>query len=314
MKSEATQLARSKEQLFLDWFSSGFRGKGLQSRFAFDNLSSYCVSFSDDFHGRNLAGHGYDSDPSVAAFKGAVELMERKAVAEYFRRNPAEPLQNSSGCAVHFSAEAAAVAASREALERHILLYTYLRSGWAEFVLLERKVSHQGEVSLLISPYVCNGHFAGLAIYRDHRFPGVSLGHFADKVENLQDSTRWEHAIFEAVAFVERGLETGGFPEHFSNGIYEECRYWLLEPWQERIWKSRLEIRDIAPARIDLFCDQIANLVPCLDGFQFARAVSQDLIPLFFGADLQDPTRREFVCRTLSRHGLELSSGRHPIL
>ena len=314
MNSVAIEYQNSREQEFLDWFSQQFNGQGIESKFTFENLFRYCVSFSEDFQGKSLGGHGYGSHPSVAALKGAAELTERKVVTAYYRQNPNELFKNSNGWAVQFSKNEAKAAALREALERHILLYTYLRSGWNEFVLLDHKVSQKGEAFFLVSPYTCNGHFAGLVVYQDHRFPGISFGHMADALEKVNSSPRWAHALFEAVAFVERGLETDGFEVSLENQIYEDCRLWLLEPWTKRTWKKDLNFQSMPEAKIEILSGSVSSLFPSFEGLVYSHVKSNDLIPLFVAEDLKDASCRGFLEQILAKYELALPSGRHPIL
>lgn len=314
MNSATLKYQNSREQEFLDWFSGQFNGQGVESKFSFGNLFRYCVSFSEDFGGKNLAGHGYDTDPSVAALKGAAELIERKVVAEYFRQNPRELFKNSNGWAVHFSKNLADSAALREALERHILLYTFLRSGWNEFVLLDHKVTEKGEAFFLVSPYVCNGYFASLVVYKDHRFPGVSFGHMADLLEKFNSTPRWGHALFEAVAFVERGVETGGFGVSLDNQIYEDCRLWLLEPWTSRIWKKDLSFQSLPEAKVEILSGSVSSLLPSFKGLVYSHVKSSDLIPLFVSEDLKDASCHQAISQILAKYEIPAPNERHPIL
>lgn len=302
------------EQDFLEWFSAAFHGKGLQSKFYFNSLYSYCTSFSEKFHGREIAGHGYDTDPSVAALKGAAELLERRLVVEYFHRHQETPIQNTNGWAVHLSRSLAVEAARREALERHILLYTHFRSGWDGFSVLDRRTGKNGDAIFLASTFSQNGHFAGMVIYRDHRIPGISFGYLADEVGRLQSSLRWNHALFEAVAFVERGLETGGFSRDSQNAVYNECREWLLHPWQEPEWKKSLELFSLPDLAIEMEAGLVSAVTPSYAGLHYARVKPGALIPLFLKADLEDATRQAWIRQMLARHGLSYREGRNPVL
>lgn len=304
----------SVEQDFLDWFSSAFQGQGLQSKFRFGSLSSYCTSFSENFQGYEIAGHGYDSDVSIAILKGAAELLERRLVVEYFRRHPEEQIRNTNGWAVHFSAPLAIDAAKREALERHILLYTYLRSGWSGFSCLDRRGGKNGDAIFLVSNFSQNGHFAGMVIYRDNRLPGISFGYLADEVNRLQSSPRWNHALFEAAAFVERGFETGGFSRESQNAIYNECKEWLLDSWQEPEWNRRLALSELPDVAIKLETGLVSSYTPVYTGLHYARVKPGSLIPLFSKADFADRMRAAWITEMLGRHGVGYKAGRIPVL
>lgn len=315
MIAEALKInSPSVEQAFLEWFSTHFKGNGLESKFHSGQASVYCTSFSENFQNREIAGHGYDPDSSMAALKAAAELVERRAVIEYFRRNPQEVLHNSSGWAVHLSRSSAIEAARREAIERHLLLYTYLCSGWSEFVLLDKRSTNNGTATFLVSPYAQNGYFAGLVVYRDNRFPGVSFGYLADHLEKIQTSPRWNHALFEAVGFVERGVETGGFLRASKNSIYNACRSWLLNSWQELEWKKELILDELPNMPIEIQSGSVAEFVPCYGDLSYARVKPGALVPLFTEEDFRESTRKKFVLEILARHGLSTIDGRTPIL
>ena len=304
----------SVEQDFLEWFSSAFQGKGLQSKFHFGPLSSYCTSFSENFQGREIAGHGYDSDSSISALKGAAELLERRLVVEYFRQHPGEQIRNTNGWAVQFSIPLAVAAARREALERHILLYTYLHAGWNGFSLLDRRAGKNGDAIFLASHFSQNGHLAGMVIYRDHRLPGISFGYLADEVGRLHSSPRWNHALFEAMAFVERGLETGGFSRESQNAIYNESKEWLLDSWQEPEWNKRLELSELPDVAIELETGLVSDQTPAYPSLHYARVKPGVLIPLFSKADLAESMRAAWIREMLSRYGVDYRGGRIPVL
>lgn len=302
------------EQDFLEWFSANFQGKGLESRFTFGPLHSYCTSFSEKFQGHEIAGHGHDADSSLAALKGAAELIERRAVIEYFRRHPDEPLKNTNGWAVHLSRASAIESAQLEAIERHILLYTFLRSGWSEFVLLDQRKDTRGSALFLASPYTQNGYFGGMVVYQNHNFPGVSFGHLADDVSRIQSSSRWNHALFEAIAFVERSLETGSFSGETKNAFHKESCAWLLEPWKEPEWKKAFLPFALSDVEIGVETGNVSDLTESYAGLHYARVTPGGLIPLYMHTDLETPKRRQYVSEICRRYGISLSDGRIPIL
>jgi len=297
----------SVEQAFLDRFSEEFKGNGIQSRFSFLGLGFYSSSFSEKFGDREIAGHGHDADPVMATLKAAAELVERRAVIDFFSRNP-EPIQNSNGWAVGFTQKFSEEAAIREALERHILIYTFLRSGWSEFLQVDEKETEMGKAWFLVSPYTQNGHFAGMVIYQDKNFPGISFGYVCDRVGNEGTSLRWKHAIFEAVAFVERVKETGGLKDS-AGCVYAACRDWLMQPWVNRAWSRELYFYDLPEVTPKTRSGQLADY-----GLHYTHVESGDFLPLFLQDDLKKSEIRAFVEEITGRYGLSLSSERMPIV
>jgi hypothetical protein len=109
--------------------------------------------------GESFSGFGRSTDKKLAATIAVNELLERfvsrsvlqdKRVLAPFAvtasngklefeslqervQLPTPGFHSSNGWAVHFSAAAAVENAAREALERHILLLSYLKSGWSGF-------------------------------------------------------------------------------------------------------------------------------------------------------------------------------------
>lgn len=297
----------SPEEAFLEGFSRRFQGKALGSIFTFSGLTFHCASFSEDFLGKPIVGHGCDTDPSIAVLKAAAELTERRLVVSYYQ-NSQEPIRNSNGWAVGISLERAKEAALREALERHILTYTFLKSGWSEFVLLDRRESNNGTLLILISPYIQNDYFAGMIVYLDRRFSGVSFGYVADQAQSWQSSSRWSHAIFEAVAFVERIVETGGFKPSGS-AVYNACRNWLSNPWLNPEFKRQLNFK-VLPA----VSPEMRSGIDESSGLFFSHVKSGSLLPLFLNEDLADPTKKAFIASMASQFGLSLTEERMPIV
>ncbi len=297
----------SPEEAFLERFSGGFRGKALESTFTFSGLTFHCASFSENFLSKPIVGHGCDTDPSIAALKAAAELTERRLVVGYYQSSQ-EPIRNSNGWAVGASLERAKEAAMREALERHILTYTFLKSGWSDFVLVDRRDSDNGTVLFLVSPYIQNAFFAGMVVYLDKRFPGVSFGYVSDQAQSWQSSSRWSHAIFEAVAFVERIVETGGLKSS-DNAIYNACREWLSNPWLNPEFKRHLDFKalpDVSP--------EVRSGIDENSGLYFSQVKAGSLLPLFLNEDLVDPAKKAFIDVMVSKFGLRLTEERMPIV
>ena len=126
------------ENSFLNWFS-GLDIPIAESILKFGGLEFYTFSAFKNNYLANIDISGFGSDPSrkVAAVKCAAETIERITMFDYFSEVSSLPLglQTSNGWAVHQTKAIAKQNALNEAIERHLLLKSYLLHGWDGFRL-----------------------------------------------------------------------------------------------------------------------------------------------------------------------------------
>ncbi len=186
-------------QDLLSWFASQNQAKVHRDEFTFAGQKTYRFS-AHLKESESMIGFGRSQDELTSAVKACAEAVERKACQEFFKSNDALPLQlfeegykksirlndnpqpipfsfhNSNGWAVGFSASAAIERAKREALERHLLLLTFIKDGWSGFYEISKVVIEDIEFTSLVSKYSLAGYSAGIGIAKSNKFKGASFG------------------------------------------------------------------------------------------------------------------------------------------
>lgn len=197
------------EDQFLNWFA----GLDVPTSERFFNLGGLRYHhFSSVFPvegGRVCTSYGRSESRKVAAVKCAAEYVERKFMVEWFHdcesddkpyeTLPPKLLQTSNGWAVRDSPERALQAARYEALERHLLLKSFLKFGWSGFQLIESMKAENIDLYFLKSRFRAGEYVAGLVVAKSSLYPGVSFGYGLGKASEIQSSQFWESAIFEAI-------------------------------------------------------------------------------------------------------------------
>lgn len=217
---------------FLDWAASS----GPLKLSVFENKSKI---YGETFYrysvegvtqeGNKATGFGCNNDQSTAAVIAVMEALERFVTQQFFKNNslrptmvvkvsegqckfdenhgsgvdlalPTKGFQTSNGWALHFDAATAAHNATREALERHLLLSTYIAHGWDGFrfkspIKYEDKIFRSAE-----SCITAGGFSAGLVQTTGTAALGSTFGYLCDQTDNLIGSARWQGAFNESFA------------------------------------------------------------------------------------------------------------------
>lgn len=320
--------ARDNTDLLLDIFARSFSG-GLSRK-----VRSLCglryFSFTAAEHGpcgRIRAGHGYGISEREALVKCVAELYERRLLTDCYWSAKSKPLelddgppsfsfrsfQTSNGWAVHFDGRKAADAAALEALERHILLASYLAFGWRGFTKVDERIHDNVRLVSLVSRYTCNGHRAGMVISKSEQAPGVTFGYLCDTNERILTSPKWTHALFESLeqllGYLEIGLDKILEPAH---PVEESVIYHLKTEWSEPDFYRELSAEELPPVKPSLrkFDLQESYGVPLTGCY----ASGGGLIPLFFRQTLTSESRQELE-KILSQNGAVATiPERHPVL
>jgi hypothetical protein len=210
------------ENRFLDWFG----GLGVpisEELMTAGHLEYFNFScFSSQSSGRVVSSHGRSVNRRGAALKCAGEFVERRAMNEFFAncgastlaskvnldtgaretefvRLPPKSVFSSNGWAVHTEQKAAATTAINEALERHLLLKSFLKFGWAGFNLIHKTQGDDISLWFLSSKLESYGKISGLVVAKSANYPGVSFGYCLGKTTEVQTSAFWDSGLFEAV-------------------------------------------------------------------------------------------------------------------
>jgi hypothetical protein len=178
----------------------------------------------DPKDGASLFGFGRSQDKKTAATIAVNEVLERFVSRTVLRDQsvstplqvtvqngeiaisksngpapmPTKGLHSSNGWAVHFSAKAAIDNAVREALERHILLISYLKHGWSGFLFDEPVPFSTCTLIPGIAAATAGGFKAGIVLTTGEEAPGATFGYLCAAGPEFEKSKRWLGAFFES--------------------------------------------------------------------------------------------------------------------
>lgn len=314
------------ENKLMQSFVGGFNGDF--SEFKFQILEKEYFTFSaleflpdDDFD----CGFGVSFERQNAAVKAIAEFYERKASRLFFadvneklyrhfgQAYALKAFQTTNGWAVHQTLEQVKNAAYLEAIERHILLCTYIQSGWEGFILIDEKEASDVKFYSLVSKYSCNGYKAGIAIAKSKKLSGVTFGYLCAKENEILSSPKWEHAMFEALGQIEMHLKIENKEPLTPRGSLEEMMYWyLFTDWVEPKFSSQLESIKLNEVNPNFYEEDLNSTfgVPLMASYCYGGG----LLPLFFPVNLNEQSEK-YVTDILSANGLsKVIPERHPIL
>ncbi|OQW47456.1 MAG: hypothetical protein A4S09_15150 [Proteobacteria bacterium SG_bin7] len=193
---------------------------------------------------------------------------------------PSPGFHSSNGWAVHFSLKSALENSVIEALERHILLYTYLHSGWHSFQIDSQVPFKSQTLTPYISKFSFGGFSAGIVATEGKEFPGRTFGYLCDDATEINNSPKWLNAFFESYcqwdAFVKNKPQSidenwlRKYQHHFLNHTHEAQDGKSFKRSDHPKVESNILMLDI---------QKVLDLpVPLVGAYTFGR----DLIPLFF--------------------------------
>lgn len=265
-----------------------------------------------DAEGEMFRGFGRSRDRRGAAVIASAEMLERLVAKKVLKTNdltaarhgilfkngeieinesapcamPSQGLHSSNGWAVHFSLQAAIERAALEALERHILLYTYLKDGWEGFDRDHQVVFEHVTLFPLMSRNEIAGFRAGMVYTKGQEtgvgaLPGVTFGYLCDESTRFLKSTKWLNAFFESYEQwidVERlGIkDTDSWIERYQRHYLEKDRLSLAPTAPHTT-----ELHSIKQAHGHLMAFDLAKALHLPCSLYAAFVFGGDLIPLF---------------------------------
>ena len=169
---------RADEDALLSWFA----GLGIPIRERYLELGQFhYFQFSAQFAAGDsiTTSHGRSEVRKLAALKCVGEFVERRFLDESYRSSDSpgllpRTLRSSNGWAVHQDGGKAKNTAYREALERHLLLKSFLTYGWSGFRLVEKMETEKMDLFFLTSRFSADGLTAGMVIAKSPIYPGVT--------------------------------------------------------------------------------------------------------------------------------------------
>ena len=334
---------RPWEDMFLSWFA----GQGIAMSERSLQLGGFRYHhFSTLFEApdkRACTCHGRSQDRKIAAVKCAAETIERKFMARFFndstatlrapkvqyedaklirletdeeRPLPPPGLRTSNGWAIHQTREQSEQGAFREALERHLLLKSYLKYGWNGFQQIELMKTDDMALHFLVSRFSSNGLVAGLVVAKSPLYTGVSFGYCLGQMDEARSTLFWESAIFEAI---DKILTLGGRKVNISfdpdSWIYREIQHYLESPFDEALLSGTDKPHEPEePRNFYLHSFDLGSTFGLNFPLFASYAWGENLIPLFHKSKATGAAR-QYLEDALTMNGLSLEiPERHPVL
>lgn len=310
----------SKGDLLLSWFAESGAPMS-ENVLRVGELAYY--QFSSSFKtrtGRYCGAFGRSQDRRTAAIKCAAEFIERKVMLDFFFESGESLLPSSfhtsNGWAVHFDRDEAQRRAYLEALERHLLLRSYLEFRWQGFRLVQKIEGAEMDLYFLLSRYSADGFVSGLVATKSPHYSGVSFGYCVGKESDALTARFWESALFESV---DKILTLGGEEMDLSGDpnswLRREAKFFLESPFD--LSQFRNEFNNSIPVRPLSHRTQVFDVseryglpIP----FYAAFSWGDDLIPIFHKATLSADAA-DYLRAILRRNGLSMEiPERHPVL
>jgi hypothetical protein len=305
------------EQKLLTWFAA-LEFPIREQRLKLGALEYF--HFSSEFKvadARYCASFGSHQDRRIAAIKCVAEAIERMTMVDYFaNQNTTYPraLCNSNGWAAQSTESQAKENALLEAIERHLILKTFLTSGWNGFRVLQKVQSPAANLTLLIANQSTQGLVAGIVLAQSPKFKGISVGYCLGKRMNIDQSEFWQNAIFEAVDKV-LVLDSEPAVDESDSWIRRESNRLLCEPFD-------IDKCDFSTNEQFIECDLGEYKVESIYltsklGLDFELyagfASSGILIPLFWKSALDEPSS-VLVTQVLLKNGISNIPEWHPVI
>jgi len=297
-------------RLLLDWIARNpfLRSEPFENevRIAGKKFFRFSIAASDS-GGNDFYGFGRSENRLRAASISAGELIERY-IAKQILKSQLSILANhevdirdssisirqsatkcllssgfhsSNGWAVHFSLGAAIESAVVEALERHILLYTFLHSGWGGFQEATATQFREQKLIPYLSCFAFGGYRAGMVATTGVEFAGTTFGYLCDRITRIFTSKKWSNAFFESFGQWESLTQTkdNGFEKSWLT-TYQ--RYYLNTP-RENCLKGFGSVKVVSDRlRSNMLMIDLKKALGLSFPLFATYCFGGDLIPLFF--------------------------------
>lgn len=313
---------REKENLYLSWFPS------LQLPLAEDKIS---IGDNQYFHfstqvqftsGKLATTHGKSNSRRIAALKCISECIERKAMFDFYHTDTFKKdidlsniiSRNSNGWAVHLNQDLAKKASYTEAIERHLLLKTFLLYGWKGFNLIKQSNIDGLQIYFLQACISTKNYAAGLVLTQSDKFPGVTIGSTAGLKSELDSNHFWESAWLESL-FKMKVLENHQQVEPVG-WIEREIYNWVNEPFNPGIFEiNKTAQQSVEPDPDASFYElNLREYLGAPVDIYVCYSFGQDLIPLLNWPSLNNEDKAKGN-EILKRHKIyHEPSDRMPVL
>jgi len=325
---------------FLDWLAGlDFLKISVNERELLTKEKYYrFVVRGEDSEGVLSSGFGRSRDQLTAATIAGCEMIERFVCRKILRASsnllapmsvlvedggidiqlsecknsfPTVGLHSSNGWAVHFSVKQAIDNAVMEGLERHILLLSYLKSGWSGFLFDEQVPFEKVMLTPGIARISVGGFKAGIVLTEGSSAKGVTFGYLCQVVDGFEASGKWLSAFFESY---EQWVDLTEREEPKEMSVIESYQWHHLKkkrPDLPLVSADELVI-DKTNANIAVF--NIGPVLKCPTPLYAAFVYGGNLIPLFLKQKLSSEEHVN-LREKLALHGIKSDIPEyHPIL
>lgn len=219
---------------------------------------------------------------------GGIDVKEAEAPSAF----PSKGFHSSNGWAVHFSMKQAIENAAREALERHILLLSYLKHGWAGFAFDEQVPFKKAVLTPGVARMSVGGFRAGIVVTAGPEAQGVTYGYLCEEAAGFEKSRKWLAAFFESY---EQWIDLIGRMEPASPSMIEQYQWHHFKGERPTLSTNPTEETqiDAATGALAVFNLQevLSSPVPLFAAFVFGG----DFIPLFLKQKLSSEEQRSLT-------------------
>lgn len=266
---------------------------------------------------KDTAGFGRGPTKRLAYVKAIAEFYERRLMYEAFSNELSyipKVLQTSNGFAVHFSEAEAIQAATHEAIERHLLQYSFLKDGWTGFEYLSKKTVGDESLLYVASKYSINDLRAGMILATSKKFPGISFGYFVDQANKIESSPRWAHAAHEALDKIEPFLQIMNSQDSDIKPIDQGILNWMTWPHEALKFSNKEPVQVLPSLTLDTKTFNLSERWSLDFPLYGAYCFSPHLLPLIV-VDRLNKSDSVFILDLLKKFNLPLEiPERNPVL
>lgn len=245
-----------------------------------------------------------------AATRCIGEYLERKAVFHFFRTNsrnvdasllttedsggyqissnrnkisllPKE-FWTTNGWAVHTDEKKALRNSLDEAMERSLLMASFLRWGWQGFIELGRTKIDGLNFQSCISRYRTADFSAGFAIGKTDGINGASFGHFCEQTVSIRQSPKWSQALYESADKLKPDFQ--GSLAHDS--IAEDVEWYLKNEVPMELSDSNTIQEELHFSKCHVVLQDLRKIWNLPFPLYSAFVLGGDLVPLFLPREI----------------------------
>lgn len=312
MQTSASPQGSQDSSAMVSWFINQAKAPLRMDEKEVGGHKYYLCSSGFEDSGRFVSVCGRGATKLQAATRCIGEWLERKAAFEFFENIshsftayavsigssgglsisnekselPPLPMEfwTTNGWAIHTEKSISVESSFLEALERSLLVSSFLHWGWDGFILAEKTSVDGVDFSSCVSRYRTEHYSAGFSICRDPVTQGLSFGHFADKNELVLQSPKWAQALYESMDKLGTDLERA----QINDPLAIDAEWYLKNKIDLNLADSQTEQEKIKFSSCFLHTEDLSkkwNLpFPLFSSFVFGG----DLMPLFIPRELTE--------------------------